>query len=127
MQSHVVWNDQAHVCVVTGTNSFRWSLLVNIFVDITLLCIMFAGVLRKKNATHLWRMLYFQSIFWILTATSTEVPSVVSHRHSFFEILFILCQGPRFYERERCVKAYDTLSMTLLSLVRCIRFMEFGE
>ena len=84
MQSHVVWNDQAHVCVVTGTNSFRWSLLVNIFVDITLLCIMFAGVLRKKNATHLWRMLYFQSIFWILTATSTEVPSVVSHSSQFF-------------------------------------------
>ena len=41
---------------------------------------MFAGVLRKKNATHLWRMLYFQGIFWILTATATEVPSVVSHR-----------------------------------------------
>jgi hypothetical protein len=45
---------------------------------------MFAGVLQKKNATHLWRMLYFQSIFWILTASATEVPSVVSHRHNFF-------------------------------------------
>jgi hypothetical protein len=45
---------------------------------------MFVGVLQKKNATHLWRMLYFQGIFWILTATSTEVPSVVSYRHEFF-------------------------------------------
>jgi hypothetical protein len=45
---------------------------------------MFVGVLQKKNATHLWRMLYFQGIFWILTATGTEVPSVVSYRHEFF-------------------------------------------
>jgi len=45
---------------------------------------MFGGVLQKKNATHLWRMLYFQSIFWILTAISTEVPSVVSHCHQIF-------------------------------------------
>ncbi|KAI0278095.1 hypothetical protein BGY98DRAFT_565050 [Russula aff. rugulosa BPL654] len=63
-------------CAISGTNTFRWSLLSNILVDLTLLSIMFAGVLRKKNATHLWRMLYFQSIFWILTATFTEVPSV---------------------------------------------------
>jgi len=39
---------------------------------------MFVGVLHKKNATYLWRMLYLQSIFWILTAIATEVPSVVS-------------------------------------------------
>lgn len=42
---------------------------------------MFIGVLNKKNATHLWRMLYFQGIFWILSAIATEVPSVVSGRH----------------------------------------------
>jgi hypothetical protein len=41
---------------------------------------MFVGVLHKKNATYLWRMLYLQGIFWILTAIATEVPSVVSHR-----------------------------------------------
>jgi len=76
-KSHAVWIPQANSCVITGTNSFRWSLLVNIIVDVSLLCIMFAGVLRKKNATHLWRMLYFQSIFWMITASSTEVPSVV--------------------------------------------------
>jgi uncharacterized membrane protein len=79
MQSRAVWSPEGNACVISGTNSFRWSLLSNIIVDITLLCVMFAGVLRKKNATHLWRMLYFQSIFWILTATATEVPSVVSH------------------------------------------------
>jgi len=76
-KSHAVWVPEDNACVISSTDSFRWSLLVNIIVDLTLLCIMFAGVLRKKNATHLWRMLYFQSIFWILTASSTEVPSVV--------------------------------------------------
>ena len=78
-QSHAVWSPEGNACIITGTNSFRWSLLSNVIVDVTLLGIMFIGVLRKKNATHLWRMLYFQSIFWILTASFTEVPSVVSH------------------------------------------------
>jgi hypothetical protein len=82
-QSHAEWNPLINACAVSDTNSFRWSLLANIIVDLTLLGVMFAGVLRKKNATHLWRMLYFQSIFWILTATFTEVPSVVSHRRNF--------------------------------------------
>lgn len=76
-QAQAAWSPEAHTCVITGTNAFRWSLLVNLVVDLSLLSIMFVGVLRKKNATHLWRMLYFQGIFWILTATSTEVPSVV--------------------------------------------------
>jgi hypothetical protein len=48
-------------------------------VDLSLLGIMFAGVLHKKNATRLWRMLYFQGIFWIMTAIATEVPCLVSH------------------------------------------------
>jgi hypothetical protein len=84
MQSHVTWNAEGSTCVITSTNSFRWSLLVNIIVDLSLLSIMFGGVMQKRNATHLWRMLYFQSIFWILTASATEVPSVVSYRHDFF-------------------------------------------
>ena len=83
MQAHAVWSPAAHACVISGSNVFRWSLLVNIFVDLSLLSIMFVGVLQKKNATHLWRMLYFQGIFWILTATATEVPSVVSYHHGF--------------------------------------------
>jgi len=56
-------------------------------VDLSLLGIMFIGVLQKKNATYLWRMLYLQGIFWILTAIATEVPSVVSHRHHTAHLL----------------------------------------
>jgi len=56
-------------------------------VDLSLLGIMFIGVLQKKNATYLWRMLYLQGIFWILTAIATEVPSVVSHRYHTAHLL----------------------------------------
>ncbi|KAH9039205.1 hypothetical protein EDB84DRAFT_1065263 [Lactarius hengduanensis] len=76
-KAHAVWSPLVNTCVITGTDSFRWSVLVNLFVDLSLLCIMFLGVLHKKNATYLWRMLYLQGIFWILTAISTEVPAVV--------------------------------------------------
>jgi hypothetical protein len=41
--------------------------------------------------------------------------------------MLLFFQGPRFYERERCVKAYDLSLMSLFSLVRYIRCMEFGE
>ena len=88
IQGQAVWSPEAGTCVISGTNAFRWSLLVNLVVDLSLLSIMFVGVLQKKNATHLWRMLYFQGIFWILTAASTEVPSVVSYRHNLFFFFF---------------------------------------
>ena len=41
--------------------------------------------------------------------------------------MLLFFQGPRFYELEWCVKAYDSPLMSLLSLVRYIRCMEFGE
>ena len=86
MQGQSVWFPPAETCVITGTNAFRWGILTNLFVDLSLLCIMFIGVLRKKNATYLWKILYFQGIFWIFTAIFTEVPCVVRHcyLHRFF-------------------------------------------
>ncbi len=74
-----MWVPHAGMCIVAGTNIFRWGLLINLFADLSLLCLMFVGVLLKKNATYLWQILYFQGIFWILTAIFTEVPSVVRH------------------------------------------------
>lgn len=92
---------------------------------------MFLGVLQKKNATYLWRMLYLQGIFWILTAIATEVPSVVS---LISHLLFIVTrdyalylQGSPFYEHERCVEVQNRLLMCLLSLPRCTRSVEFGQ
>jgi hypothetical protein len=83
MQANSIWFPPAQTCLITGTNAFRWGILTNLFVDLSLLSIVFVGVLRKKNATYLWKILYFQSIFWILTAISTEVPCVV-RRHCLF-------------------------------------------
>jgi hypothetical protein len=80
MQGQIVWSQSAKACVITGTGAFRWGILTNLFVDLSLLCIMFVGVLRKRNATYLWKILYFQSLFWILTAIFTEVPCVVRRR-----------------------------------------------
>ena len=88
MQGHTEWSPVAEACIISGTDSFRWGILTNLFVDLSLLCIMFVGVLRKKNATYLWKILYFQSIFWILTAIFTEVPCVVRrHCLDFFGVL----------------------------------------
>lgn len=89
MQSHTEWSPLANGCTITGTNTLRWGLLANLLVDLSLLCIMFVGVLRKKNATYLWKILYFQSIFWILSAIFTEVPSVVRRRRLDFEFFFL--------------------------------------
>jgi hypothetical protein len=130
MQGHAVWSPQANTCLITGTSDFRWSLLVNLIVDLSLLCIMFIGVLNKRNATHLWQMLYLQGIFWILTAIATEVPSVVSHcQLDVCLYLVFLCsvQGPAFHEHERYVQAYDSPLMFLVNLILYIRCMEFGE
>jgi len=51
--------------------------MINFVEDFVLLAIMIFGVLHKRNSTHLWNILYFQALFWILAATMTELPSVV--------------------------------------------------
>lgn len=50
--------------------------MINFVEDFVLLSAMIFGVLHKRNATHLWNMLYFQALLWILAATMTELPSV---------------------------------------------------
>jgi len=70
------WVPALSTCSISGTNEFKWSILVNFVEDSVLLVIMIFGVLHKRNATHLWSMLYFQALFWILAATMTELPSV---------------------------------------------------
>ena len=51
--------------------------MVNFIQDLTLLCIMFSGVLHKRNSTRLWKLLYIQALWWILAWIVTEVPSIV--------------------------------------------------
>jgi len=75
-KGHSQWFPALRTCALSGTNEFKWSIMVNFIEDSVLLVIMIFGVLHKRNATHLWSMLYFQALFWILAATMTELPSV---------------------------------------------------
>ncbi|KAI0026979.1 hypothetical protein K488DRAFT_91541, partial [Vararia minispora EC-137] len=43
-----------------NTSTFAWGTLVNFIADLSLLCIMLAGVLTKPNGTRLWRVLCLQ-------------------------------------------------------------------
>jgi len=70
------WSPQFRTCGVSQTAEYKWSIMINFIEDFVLLGIMILGVLHKRNATHLWNMLYLQGLFWILTATLTELPSM---------------------------------------------------
>ncbi|KAI9507575.1 hypothetical protein F5148DRAFT_93550 [Russula earlei] len=75
-RGQVVWSPVLHLCLISHTDQYRWSIMINFVQDTVLLSIMIFGVLHKRNATHLWNMLYFQGLLWILAATMTELPSV---------------------------------------------------
>jgi len=75
-KGHTQWVPALRTCGITGTYEFKWSITINFIEDSVLLAIMIFGVLHKRNSTHLWNILYFQALFWILAATMTELPSV---------------------------------------------------
>jgi len=75
-RGHAEWSPVLQTCAVTSTDQFKWSIMINFVEDFVLLSAMIFGVLHKRNATHLWNMLYFQALLWILAATMTELPSV---------------------------------------------------
>ncbi|KAI0252473.1 hypothetical protein BJV78DRAFT_1281597 [Lactifluus subvellereus] len=76
-KGHSRWSTATENCILTGPSDFRWPILINFIQDLTLLCIMFSGVLHKRAATRLWKMLYIQALWWILAWIITEVPSVI--------------------------------------------------
>jgi hypothetical protein len=51
--------------------------MINFIEDLALVSIMTYGVLHKRNATHLWNVLYFQALLWIFAAVLTELPAAV--------------------------------------------------
>ncbi|KAH8987296.1 hypothetical protein EDB92DRAFT_2090765 [Lactarius akahatsu] len=79
MQGSVVWVPAFNTCLITNTTRFRWGMTVNFITDVTLLTVMFAGVLNKRNTTGLWRVLYIQGLSWILVAALSEIlPATLS-------------------------------------------------
>ncbi|KAH9973491.1 hypothetical protein BGW80DRAFT_1252062 [Lactifluus volemus] len=76
-QGHSEWSPLLRSCVVTSTDEYKWSLLMRLIADFVLLGTMILGVLRKRDPTRLWDMLYFQGLFWISAALLSEVPDVI--------------------------------------------------
>jgi len=75
----VVWVPAINSCFITKTEQFRWGISVNFISVEILLGVMFAGVLSKRNATGLWRVLYIQGLSWIFVASLSEfLPSIFS-------------------------------------------------
>src|SRR5712691_5642312 len=77
IQGHIEWSPVLRVCLPSRTHQFRWCITINFVEDIVLLAVMLFGVHRRRNATHLWKVLCLQGLFWILAAVLTELPSVV--------------------------------------------------
>jgi hypothetical protein len=57
-------------------------MLTAFVVNVTLLGTMIVGVIHKRLDTRLWKLLYYQGLFWISAAIFTEVPGVVCHPFS---------------------------------------------
>ncbi|KAI0052432.1 hypothetical protein FA95DRAFT_1320023 [Auriscalpium vulgare] len=76
-QGNAQWLPEERACNVTGTHRYRFGLMANLLSDVTLLLTMLLGVLNKRNATGLWRILYIQGLCWILIASFSEIPPVV--------------------------------------------------
>jgi len=88
------WSNSTENCPIDGTSDFRWSILLNFIQDLTLLCIMFSGVLNKRNSTRLWNMLYIQGLWWILAWVVTELPSIVLSFQGVNEYWNLMFQVP---------------------------------
>ncbi|KAI0278080.1 hypothetical protein BGY98DRAFT_1096990 [Russula aff. rugulosa BPL654] len=120
-RGHVVWSPPLKACAISGTKEFTLSLTINFMEDFVLLSVMFFGVLHKRNATHLWNMLYFQALFWILAATFTELPSVAlglidingESTQSVLEVLF----NRVLYPTDSWNMMFNTRICTLVTLL----------
>ncbi|KAI0000207.1 hypothetical protein BJV74DRAFT_148332 [Russula compacta] len=93
-RGHSRWSDTTQNCPIDGTSDFRWSILINFIQDLTLLCIMFSGVLNNRNSTRLWNMLYIQGLWWILAWIVTELPSIALSFRGVNEYWNLIFQVP---------------------------------
>ncbi|KAH9017377.1 hypothetical protein EDB85DRAFT_1874457, partial [Lactarius pseudohatsudake] len=90
MQGSVVWAPAINTCLITKTTRFRWGITVNFITDVTLLTVMFAGVLNKRNTSGLWRVLYIQGLAWILVAALSEILPAVCTLFCFRSVSLVM-------------------------------------
>ena len=79
---------------------------INFIVDIVLLGIVIWGVLKQRNPTRLWNMLYFQGVFWILAAIMAKLPTIVCYScsqlyRSMSRLILFHSPGNDFQEHQR--------------------------
>ncbi|KAN0105784.1 hypothetical protein V8E52_010694 [Russula decolorans] len=76
-----VWSDRSNSCVPTNPNSNKINIIVSLISDVVLLLIMLVGLLRLRlemGEFGLGRILWNQSLVWLLLATVAEVPPTVN-------------------------------------------------
>ncbi|KAN0118818.1 hypothetical protein V8E52_004929 [Russula decolorans] len=79
-QLRAVWSDESSSCVMTNPDSNNITIIVSMACDVALLVILLVGLLRLRleiGEFGLGRILWNQSLVWILLATVAEVPPVV--------------------------------------------------
>jgi hypothetical protein len=76
-QGHAQYSPLIQTCDVTGTNLYKWPVMMAFITDISLLSIVIGGLLYKRAETHLWNMLYFQGLFWIVASFVVGMPDTV--------------------------------------------------
>ncbi|KAH9970947.1 hypothetical protein BGW80DRAFT_517465 [Lactifluus volemus] len=78
-RGHSKWSPLVQTCSLmqVGTDEYKWILMTGFVVNVTLLGTMIVGVIHKRLDTRLWKLLYYQGMFWISAAVFTEVPGVV--------------------------------------------------
>ncbi|KAF8496177.1 hypothetical protein F5888DRAFT_1804314 [Russula emetica] len=77
---HSVWSDESNSCVLLNPQSNKVNIIFSLVSDVILLLIMLAGLLRMRVGTgdfDLRRLLWNQSLVWLVLATVAEVPPVV--------------------------------------------------
>ncbi|KAH9970946.1 hypothetical protein BGW80DRAFT_517298 [Lactifluus volemus] len=93
-RGHSKWSSLIKTCSLIGTDEYRWSMLTAFVVNVTLLGTMIVGVIHKRLDTRLWKLLYYQGLFWISAAIFTEVPGVVMPFLNINEPWDVMFQAP---------------------------------
>jgi hypothetical protein len=75
-----VWSDESSSCVIINMQSNKINIIAQLTSDVILLLIMVAGLLRLRleiGDFGLGRILWNQSLIWLMLATVAEVPPAV--------------------------------------------------
>ncbi|ETW82910.1 hypothetical protein HETIRDRAFT_107069 [Heterobasidion irregulare TC 32-1] len=93
-RAHAEWNPILQICVITDTVLQRDTMIVDLACQLSLLVIMFVGVLRIRSENGLWRVLYNQGILWLLLSVLAVVPSNTLLILNLNDVMNLIAQTP---------------------------------